>query len=126
MQFLKEPSLPNILPQNYLGNYRISWWILRYGWVPALLLTALVLALPVLALGTAFRIKNRLGRAVAFAGGLVFTIQTVLYLIENFGFQFGAFSNLPFVSEGIVSITGSAVLAGMILSAYRFDIVMEE
>lgn len=126
MQFLKEPSLRNILPQNYLGNYRISWWILRYGWVPALLLTALVLALPVLALGTAFRIKNRLGRAVAFAGGLVFTIQTVLYLIENFGFQFGAFSNLPFVSEGIVSITGSAVLAGMILSAYRFDIVMEE
>ena len=86
----------------------------------------LVLALPILALGTAFRIKNRLGRAVAFSGGLVFAVQTVIYLIENFGFQFGAFSNFPFVSEGIVSITGSAVLAGMILSAYRFDIVIDE
>ena len=126
MQFLEEPSLRNILPQNYLGNYRVSWWILRYGWVPALFLTALVLALPILALGTAFCIKNRLGRAVAFSGGLVFTVQTMIYLIENFGFQFGAFSNFPFVSEGIVSITGSAVLAGMILSAYRFDIVIDE
>ena len=85
-----------------------------------------MLALPILALGTAFCIKNRLGRAVAFSGGLVFAVQTVIYLIENFGFQFGAFSNFPFVSEGIVSITGSAVLAGMILSVYRFDIVIDE
>lgn len=126
MQFLEEPSLRNILPQYYLENYRVSWWILRYGWVPALFLTALVLALPILALGTAFRIKNRLGRAVAFTSGLALSIETVVYLIESLGFQFGEFINLPFVSEGLTSITGSAVLAGMILSAYRFDIVIDE
>ena len=126
MQFLEEPSLRNILPQYYLENYRVSWWILRYGWVPALFLTALVLALPILALGTAFRIKNRLGRAVAFTSGLALSIETVVYLIESLGFKFGEFINLPFVSEGLTSITGSAVLAGMILSAYRFDIVIDE
>ena len=119
-------SLRKILPQYYMENYRISWWVLRYGWVPALALTVLVLALPVMALLAAFRIRNHLGRTVAFSAGLIFAIQTVFYLIENFGFQFGYFINLPFVSEGIVSITGSAVLAGLILSAYRFDTVIRE
>ena len=119
-------SLRKILPQYYMENYRISWWVLRYGWVPALALTVLVLALPVMALLAAFRIRNHLGRTVAFSAGLIFAIQTVFYLIENFGFQFGYFINLPFVSEGIVSITGSAVLAGLILSAYRFDTVIKE
>ena len=126
MQFLEEPDLREILPQSYMENYRISWWALRYGWVPALFLTVLVLALPAAALWTAFRIRNRLGRLTAFSGALVFSVQTVFYLVENFGFQFGAFSNLPFVAEGLVSITGSAVLAGLILSAYRFDTVIEE
>ena len=63
---------------------------------------------------------------MAFTSGLALSIETVVYLIESLGFQFGEFINLPFVSEGLTSITGSAVLAGMILSAYRFDIVIDE
>ena len=49
-----------------------------------------------------------------------------MYLMVNCGLHFGAFSNLPFVSEGIVSMTGSAVLDCMVLSVYRFDIVIDE
>lgn len=125
-QHLTEPSLRKILPQYYMENYRISWWVLRYGWIPAILLTLLCLALPVLALWTACQIRNHLGRLTALAAALALTVQTIIYIIESLGFQFGAFSNLPFVSEGIVSITGSAVLAGLILSAYRFDTVIKE
>ena len=126
MQHLDEPALRDILPQHYMENYRASWWILRYGWVPALALMLLVAALPALALWTAFRIRNGLGRLVSFSAGLLFALQTAVYLLEGLGFQFGGFPNLPFVAEGTISITGSAVLAGLILSAYRFDTVLEE
>lgn len=124
MQFLKDSELRQILPQYYMENYRISWWALRYGWVPALALTILVLALPAAALWTAFCIRNRLGQLTAFSCSLVFCLQTAFYLTENLGFQFGDFVNLPFVSEGKISITVSAILAGLILSAYRYDVVL--
>ena len=126
MQHLDEPALRDILPQHYMENYRAAWWILRYGWAPALALMLLVAALPALALWTAFRIRNGLGRLVSFSAGLLFALQTAVYLLEGLGFQFGGFPNLPFVAEGTISITGSAVLAGLILSAYRFDTVLGE
>ena len=126
MQWLQNPELRQILPQYYMENYRISWWALRYGWVPALALTILILALPAAALWTAFRIRSRLGQLTAFSCSLVFCLQTVFYLTENLGFQFGAFVALPFVSEGKISIIVSAVLAGLILSAYRYDVVLSE
>jgi hypothetical protein len=126
MQFLENPRLEDILPQHYLNNYRFAWWILRYGWIPGILLLLLNMAAYVLMFLTAFRIKNRLGRLMAFSGGLAFSIQFLFYFMGNFGFQFGAFGNLPFVSEGLVSITGTMIMAGLILSAYRFDTVVTE
>lgn len=126
MQFLDEPKLMDILPQHYHNNYRIAWWILRYGWIPGLALTLLLCGAYGLLFVTAFRIRNRLGRIVALAGSLAMWIQFLFYLLGNFGCQFGMFGNLPFVSEGVVSITGSALMAGLILSAYRFDTVVTE
>ena len=67
-----------------------------------------------------------LGRIVALSGSLAIGIQFLFYLLGNFGCQFGMFGNLPFVSEGLASITGSALMAGLILSAYRFDTVVTE
>jgi len=126
MQFLDDPKLEEILPQHYLNNYRFTWWILKYGWLPGIVWILLNLAVYVLMFYTAFHIKNRLGRLMAYTGSLALSIQFLLYLLGNFGIQFGAFGNLPFVSEGLVSITGSMVMAGLILSAYRFDTVMTE
>ena len=104
MQHLDEPTLRDILPQHYMENYRAAWWILRYGWVPALALMLLVAVFPALALWTAFRIRNGLGRLVSFSAGLLFSLQTAVYLLEGLGFQFGGFPNLPFVAEGTISI----------------------
>lgn len=126
MQFLDEPKLPDILPQHYHNNYRIAWWILQYGWIPGIVLTLfLCMAYGILFL-TTFRIRNRLGRIVALSGSLGIGIQFLFYLLGNLGCQFGMFGNLPFVSEGLVSVTGSALMAGLILSAYRFDTVVTE
>ncbi len=126
MQFLEEPKLSDILPQHFLNNYRIAWWILKYGWIPGISLTLLLIVAYGILLMTAFRIRNRLGSLTALAGSLALGIQFLFYLMGNFGYQFGMFGNLPFVSEGLVSITGSALMAGLVLSAYRFDTVVTE
>lgn len=126
MQHLDEPELKDILPQHYKNNYRIAWWILKYGWIPAICLIAVIAATQLVMFWTAFRIRNRLGHLVAIAGSLELMIQNLFYLLGNFGHQFGAFGNLPFVSEGWVSITGTMIMAGLVLSAYRFDTVVKE
>lgn len=126
MQFLDQPELRDILPQHTLNNYRIAWWILNYGWIPGITLTLLLVVAYVMLFVTAFKIRNRLGRITALAGSTAIGIQFLFYLLGNFGFQFGMFGNLPFVSEGIVSITGSTLMAGLVLSAYRFDTVVTE
>lgn len=126
MQFLDEPELEDILPQHYHNNYRIAYWILKTGWISGLLLLALILTTQAGLFITAYRIRNRLGCLVAISGSLALCIQNLFYLLGNFGCQFGAFGNLPFVSEGWVSITGTAIMAGLVLSAYRFDTVIKE
>lgn len=126
MQQLEDPKLENVLPQHYHNNYRIAWWILKYGWIPGLVLMAVLIAAQFVMFGTALKIKNQLGRLTALAAVLTLFIQNLFYFAGNFGFQFGMFGNLPFVSEGWVSITGTMLLAGLVLSAYRFDTVVKE
>jgi cell division protein FtsW (lipid II flippase) len=53
-------------------------------------------------------------------------LQTAFYMMANFGYQFGAICNLPFVSEGLNSIIANAAFVGLICSAYRYDKVIWE
>ena len=128
MQFQGDPALKlrDLLPDGHGRNYRIARWILSYGRIPALFLTLLPLWACALMFAAAFQIRNRLGRLTALSGSLALSLQSLFYLAGNLGYQFGAFGNLPFVSEGLVSITGSAVMAGLVLSAYRFDTVLKK
>lgn len=82
--------------------------------------------LPAALLFLTFRIRNRLGRTIALSGSLLLTLETVIYLIENQGYQFSHFSNLPFLAEGWSSITITALAAGMVLSVWRYDRVVTE
>ncbi len=126
MQFADELEIEDILPQHYLNNYRIVYWGLKYGMIPTILLLSIIILTVIVMFWTTFQIRNRLGRMTALAGCIAFTVQNVFYFLGNLGFQFGKFGNLPFVSEGLVSITGTMVMAGLILSAYRFDTVVSE
>lgn len=123
---LETVTLEDTLPQHYHNNYRIAYWILKYGWIPGLLLLGSIAAFGILLIRVSIRIRNRLGRLVAFAGSICLLIQYLFYILGNFGHQFAWFGNLPFLSEGIVSITVNGILLGLVLSAYRYDLVMEE
>lgn len=75
---------------------------------------------------TTFRIKNKLGFYMAFGSSMVLSLQILLYTAGNFGYQFGMFTTLPFVSEGKLSSIVNMTLAGLVLSAYRYDRVTNE
>ena len=118
--------LEDILPQHYLNNYRIAYVIVRYGWLAGILFLAGLAGLCGLLFYTAFRIRNRYGFLLAFGSSMVLMMQILLYVLGNFGYQLGNFPNLPFLSEGIVSVIINMVLVGLILSAYRYDRVTDE
>ena len=119
-------TLSDILPEHYHNNYRIAYWILNYGWTPGLLLISFVLSLYVLLFIVTFRIKNKLGSTLALSCSVCLSVQMLLYLLGNFGYQYGTFSTLPFISEGLCSITTNMILVGLVLSAYRYDHVIRE
>jgi len=122
----EHPGIEDILPQHYLNNYRIAYVIVKYGWAAGILFLAGLGGMAGLCFYTTFRIRNRLGFLMAFGSSMVLTMQIIFYILGNFGYQFGMFPNLPFISEGIVSIVVNMTLAGLILSAYRYDRVIKE
>lgn len=119
-------SFKDILPQHYHNNYRFTFWILSYGWVPAIILITFVIGLFAMLFVVSSKIKNKLGATLSFSCSVCLGIQMILYLLGNFGYQYGFFSTLPFISEGLSSITTNMILVGMILSAYRYDNVINE
>lgn len=121
-----ELELTDILPQHYHNNYRIAFWILKYGWVPGLLLAGGILVLYLYMFRLVKQIRNPLGRTVSLSCAMMLAMQTGLYFAGNFGFQFAWFTTLPFISEGLASIAVNMILAGLIASACGYDHVVEE
>lgn len=119
-------TLEDILPQHYHNNYRVAYWILDYGWFPATVIFAFMMGLYGMLYVVTNRIKNKLGHILAFSCSVCLTVQMLLYLFGNMGYQYGWFSTLPFISEGLLSITTNMILVGLILSAYRYDSVITE
>lgn len=121
MQFLEEPVLDTILPQYSYNNYRITTWFLYYGSIPGVLLLTLILSFYCLLIYKILKIKNPLGKLIALSCYIALLLQTVIYILSNFGYQFGKIGTLPFISEGSASISANIILVGFIISAYRFD-----
>lgn len=67
-----------------------------------------------------------MGKVIALSCMLTITLQTLIYVAGNLGYQLGAFCNLPFISEGINSIMTNMILAGMVCSAFRYDKVTKD
>ena len=120
-----EVTLWNILPQHYANNYLLAVSILQFGWLAGMLLLAVIAVFYVILFSCILRIRGALAGAVSFHCGLCLLFQSVLYILGNFGFQYGSFPNLPMVSEGRFSILVNMLLLGFILSACRYDRVID-
>jgi cell division protein FtsW (lipid II flippase) len=119
-------SLEEILPQHYHNNYRFAYWILKYGYLPGVLLILMVISLFGIMFVVTGKIRNKLGHTLALACSVCLSSQMLLYLLGNLGYQYASFSTLPFISEGLCSITTNMILVGCVLSAYRYDRVIRE
>lgn len=130
VKYLKEQNraigLTNIMPQHYHNNYRIAFWILHYGWIPASLLLLGIFGINGLFFYETAQIRNRLGKIISFACSMAIALQTAFYICGNLGYQLGKFGALPFISEGLASCTANMILAGMVISASRYDRVVTE
>jgi hypothetical protein len=119
-------SLEEILPQHYHNNYRFAYWILKYGYLPGVLPILMVISLFGIMFVVTGKIRNKLGHTLALTCSVCLSSQMLLYLLGNLGYQYASFSTLPFISEGLCSITTNMILVGCVLSAYRYDRVIRE
>ncbi len=109
------------LPKYYQIDYRVTYWILKYGIFPALLLLGIVFGLYIILWDTICKINNKTNRLLASSCFFCLILQFILYLAGNFGFQLGWFCNFPIISEGVSSITVNSIFIGIILTFYRYD-----
>ena len=100
--------------------------ILLFGWLPGLVLIGAMALFYLLLFSCIARIRGKLASSLAFCCGQCLLWQGVLYLLGNLGYQYASFSNLPLISEGRMSILANMLLLGMIVSAYRFDRVVDD
>ena len=101
----------------------LSYLILRCGRMAGIVMSAIICALYVLLLRRVGQIRDRYGYFISVSSFFLLAGQAILYIMGNFGWQFGQFCNLPFVSEGLASIFVNAVLIGSILASYKYDSV---
>lgn len=120
----KDTQLEKIMPQYYQIDYRIAYWILKYGIFPAAFILIGVLGLYFILWTATQTICNRTYRLFAYACFFCLTLQFLLYFIGNLGFQLAWFCNFPIISEGISSITVNILLIGVILIFYCYDRVL--
>lgn len=118
-------QLEDILPVHYQTNYRIAYSMIKYGLLPSAAIILIMTAVYIMLIRMVCKINNKIGKVLAFSCVFALVLQFLLYMFGNFGFQFGWFCNLPFVSEGHSSIITNAVLAGLACSAYRYDKVFK-
>lgn len=119
-------TLWDILPQHYHNNYLIALSIFLFGRLFGALVLAVIGGFFITMFRCVLKIRGQLAACVAFNCTLCLLTQTLLYIAGNFGHQYGAFTNIPLLSEGRISIVFNMLLLGFVISAYRYDKVVDE
>lgn len=124
-KFFGESSLGNM--DSYINinvDYVITFLAVHFGYVTIILMAALFGILIGRIFYMAFRQKNELGMMMACGSGMVFLVLTVLYFMENISLLPVMSSELPFFSAGASNMIVSFILAGIVLSVYRFKTIL--
>ncbi len=108
------------------NNYMVTSIIYQHGWLPAILLVALLLVFLGIGFYRAFRLSSLYGRLLANAIMASFTVQVLVYIASNMGFIINGSLPLPFLSYGNTSLVINIALAGILLSLYRTDVLFVE
>lgn len=115
--------LNSALPQYYNKNYRIAYWVVKYGWCIGGLLVILVATFYICLVALSSKIQNKLAKVLSIACSISLLLQFVFYFLSNMGYLYGNSVNLPLISDGMSSIVANMLMLGCVLGAYRYDYV---
>ena len=102
------------------SDYILVFLASYYGIIVALAAGLLILAVAAKAIRIAFRQKNQLGMMMGCGCGLVFEMMTLAGILRNFGLIPATRMFFPFISGSQTGVIVSYILAGIILSIYRY------
>ncbi len=109
---------------NYYSSYILTFLSTYFGIAAACAVCLLIGAIVVKAFRIAFRQKNQLGMMMGLGSGLVLFANMALNILENTGLFPTTMTFLPFFSGTRTAMTVSYILAGIVLSVYRYKSIL--
>jgi len=101
------------------ADFLLTYLIHRFGWIVFAVVMAVILAFIVRAFMLCSRQKSVLGKLVSTSVLITFTIQVILYVSSNLGFQLFSQLTLPLISYGRTAIVINMTLIGIMLSVFK-------
>lgn len=109
-----------------VSDYSLTYILYRFGYVPAVAITALFAALVGRMLIAIRKIKNNQAFLVALSVCLALAVQIVFYVLSNFGVIAPVSATLPFLSFGASGFVTNMALLGLLLCVYRRKDLLSE
>lgn len=103
------------------SDYILTHVISYYGILAAVILMALMVLLINRIFKISFRQKNQLGMIMGLGCGLAYSIQVIIYVLQNLGLYPTTTVFLPLFSYGATGTIVSYILLGILLSIYRYQ-----
>ncbi len=116
-------AVAGVLP-NYYSEYILAFLYSYYGIAAPCAACLLIAAVAVRALRIALGQRNQLGMMIGLGSGLVMLTNTVMNILENTGLFPPTMTFLPFFSYTGSGIFVSYILAGIVLSVYRYKNIL--
>ncbi len=106
---------------NAMNDFLLVAVAQRWGWLPAALLVAALMAFLAVGFYRAFRLKSLLGCMLGCGVMAAFAVQTLLYVLTNLGVFVGGPLPLPFLSYGNTALAVNLAMAGLLAGLFRTD-----
>lgn len=117
-KFFGQGTKGNMLP-NIETDFLLTYLVHKHGWLSFIIIVAVILALIIRSFVLSSRQKSMLGKLVASSVIITFTIQVIVYIAFNLGFQLFAPLTLPLISYGGTGTIINMLLIGIMLSVFK-------
>ncbi|MDF2686575.1 MAG: hypothetical protein K0S55_1757 [Clostridia bacterium] len=106
-------------------DYVLTYLIYQFGWISMILISVLLAAFIIFGFRLCLKQKSILGLLMSLSVMLIFTFQTVFYILANLGFIFTSFS-LPLISYGCTATIINMALIGVMLSVFKSGSIVKD
>lgn len=107
-------------------SYILSFVAAAFGYAAVIGLAVLFGVMMFQIFRIAFGQKNELGMMISFGCGLVFLTLLAMCFLENAGLLPHMSIDIPFISAGGSNVIVSYILAGIVLSVYRYKSILSK